>query len=71
MDARLEYMAEIRIRELEAELARQREVAQGLYEALKEVRDTIQALIDGGYYGYVDQRRRIDIALAAADGEVE
>jgi len=47
------------------------EVAQGLYEALKEVRDTIQALIDGGYYGYVDQRRRIDIALAAADGEVE
>src|SRR5690625_1372419 len=43
--------------------------APDLYEALEEARGTIQALIDEGYTGHIDQRGRIDAALAKARGE--
>lgn len=43
--------------------------APDLYASLEEARGTIQALIDEGYTGHVDQRGRIDAALAKARGE--
>lgn len=43
--------------------------APDLYAALEEARGTIQALIDEGYIGLVDQRERIDAELAKARGE--
>src|SRR5690625_4088729 len=43
--------------------------APDLYAALEEARGTIQALIDEGYTGHIDQLGRIDAALAKARGE--
>jgi len=43
--------------------------APEIYEALQDTRETIQALINEGYNGYVSQRDRIDRALAKARGE--
>jgi len=43
--------------------------APDMYASLEEARGTIQALIDEGYTGHVDQRGRIDAALAKARGE--
>ena len=43
--------------------------APDLLEALEEARKTIQALIEDGYLGYLNQRGRIDAAIAKAYGE--
>lgn len=57
--------------EVNAANARLIAAAPELYEALDEALGLVQALINEGYTGYIDQRERISAALAKARGETQ